>query len=99
MPSIAGARCPASASCSHWRSSMRFTTSSGSTASRSLPPMRGWSWARRSGSTRAWWDVRSLLGHPFPACAAPPPSLAITDALRRRRSSWGGRYEGSEWVS
>ena len=29
----------------------------------------------------------SLLGHVFSECAAPPPSLAITDALRRRRSS------------
>jgi len=29
----------------------------------------------------------SLLGHVFPGGAAPPPSLAITDALRRRRSS------------
>jgi hypothetical protein len=29
----------------------------------------------------------SLLGDVFSDCAAPPPSLAITDALRRRRSS------------
>ena len=29
----------------------------------------------------------SLLGSVFSGDAAPPPSLAITDALRRRRSS------------
>jgi len=42
---------------------------------------------------------RSTRGPATPhACswgAAPSPSLQITDALRRRRSSWRGRYKGT----
>jgi len=50
------------------------------------------------------WQRARLMGHPlsprhddlaFPCDAAPSPSLETTDALRWRRPSWGGRYEGT----